>query len=294
MTFNYKPFSLPIFVVLSTVLVISWSSGFVGIRFASEHAPISVVLFWRNLIAGLGLLPFVFFRGPKIALTEFYHQVAIGFAGMFLYLASFATAIAYRVPTGLVALIADLVPLAIAALSQPLLKHRLTTKQWIGTGIGVSGVIFVSGNSISVGHAPLFAYLIPVAGMVLFATITVMQKRVKAIAAPIYQSLAIQCLTASLFFAPWAASEGSFIPVDYSHFFFGIAWLVILATYTCYSVYYILLRHYPPASVSSIVFLSPPMTMIWAWAMFDEPLSLIMVLGTLITLFGVILALSRN
>jgi len=43
------------------MLVMSWSAGFVGIRFASEHASISVVLFSRNLIAGLGLLPFVFF-----------------------------------------------------------------------------------------------------------------------------------------------------------------------------------------------------------------------------------------
>ena len=294
MTRSYKPLSLPIFFVLAVVLVMSWSAGFVGIRFASEHASISVVLFWRNLIAGLGLLPFVFFRGLKITLTEFYHQVAIGFVGMFLYLASFATAIAYRVPTGLVALIADLVPLAIAVLSQPLLNHRLTVKQWIGTGIGVGGVIFVSGDSISIGNAPLLAYLIPVVGMALFAAMTVMQKRMKAIATPIDQSLAIQCLAASLCFAPWVASEGSFIPIDSGHFFFGIAWLVILATYACYSVYYFLLRHYSPARVSSIVFLSPPMTMIWSWALFDEPLSLIMIFGTLITLFGVGLALSRD
>ena len=274
--------------------MVSWSSGFVGIRFANDQAPISVILFWRNLIAGLGLLPLVIFRKPKITLTEFYQHVTIGFVGMFFYLASFATAISYRVPTGLVALIADLVPLAIAALSQPLLNHRLTIKQWIGTSLGVGGVIVVSIDSISFGHAPLFAYVIPVAGMMLFATMTVLQKRMRAIATSIDQSLTIQCLTASLCFAPWAASEGSFIPVDTGHFFFGIAWLVILATYVCYSVYYILLRHYPPARISSIVFLSPPMTMLWAWALFDEPLSLTMLIGTLITLLGVILAFARR
>ncbi len=268
-----KPFSNITFVILSAVLVIGWSSGFVGIRYANESAPVSLVLLWRNLVAGIILLPFAIFLGPRITLTSFAHQVFLGIAGMFLYLASFAIAIAYRVPTGLVALIADLVPLAIAALSQPILGHPLTLKQWAGTSVAVAGVIFVSIDSLTLGRAPLFAYFIPVAGMLLFATITVLQKRLKAIATPIHQSLAIQCLTACCFFAVWAWHDGTIMPPTNMNFFIGIAWLVGLATYVCYVVYYTLLRHYPPARVSSAVFLSPPMTMIWAWGMFGEPLA---------------------
>ena len=41
------------FPILSLLLVITWSSGFVGIRFASAEAPVFLVLFWRTLAAGL-------------------------------------------------------------------------------------------------------------------------------------------------------------------------------------------------------------------------------------------------
>lgn len=289
-----KSFSKFTFIIFSAVLVIGWSSGFVGIRFANESAPVSLVLFWRNLVAGIILFPFAILIGPRITLTAFVHQVVLGIAGMFLYLASFAIAIAYRVPTGLVALIADLVPLAIAALSQPILGQPLTVKQWVGTAIALAGVVFVSVDSLTLGHAPLLAYFIPVTGMLLFATMTVLQKRLKAIATPIHQSLAIQCLTASCFFAPWAWHDGAILPPANMNFIIGIAWLVVLATYVCYGVYYILLRHYPPARVSSAVYLSPPMTMIWAWAMFGEPLSVNMAIGTAITFFGVIIASSQH
>ena len=112
--------------MMATALVVSWSSGFVGIRYASENADVMLVLFWRTLMSGLILLPFALLIGPRISARALVQQMVFGVAMMFLYLGGFALAIGQRVPTGLVALISDLVPLAIAALSQPVLGHRLT------------------------------------------------------------------------------------------------------------------------------------------------------------------------
>ncbi|MDE2385951.1 MAG: DMT family transporter [Alphaproteobacteria bacterium] len=278
------------FAGLAVVLVLGWSSGFVGIRLATEHASPILVLLWRNLVAGLLLLPFALLIGPRISFRALGQQMAFGFVGMFLYLASFALAIGWRVPTGLVALISDLVPLAIAVLSQPLLGQALGARQWLGTAIGVLGVVIVSADSLSLGAAPLFAYALPVAGMLLFAGMTVMQKKLHAIHMPIHQSLAIQCLTAAGLFALWRLGDGGLMPPMEASFVLGIAWLVIAATFICYAVYYYLLRHHPPARVSAVVFLSPPVTMLWAFAMFGEPLTLTMGLGLGVTLAGVYLA----
>ena len=52
---------------MATVLVISWSSGFVGIRYASENADVMLVLFWRTLMSGLILLPFALLIGSRIS-----------------------------------------------------------------------------------------------------------------------------------------------------------------------------------------------------------------------------------
>ena len=57
-------------------------------------------------------------------------------------------------------------------------------------------------------------------------------------------------------------------------------------------MYYLALRSYTPARVSSVIYLSPPVTMIWAWAMFDEPLSVAMFVGLGVSLLGVSLATS--
>lgn len=274
---------------LAAVLVATWSSGFIGLRYASEHAPVLLVLFWRTLVSGLVLVPFAL-RGPAVSRKALLAQMAYGVGGMFLYLGGFALAIGQRVPTGLVALIADLVPLAIAVLSQPVLGQRLSGRQWAGTAVGVAGVVLVSAESLSLGSAPVWAYGLPVVAMLMFAGMTVVQKRVGAFDLPILQSLCIQCLTAAVCFA--AVSGGDLAPPMEMHFVFGVAWLVGVATFVCYSLYYLCLRLYPAAQVASVVYLSPPVTMIWAAAMFGEPLTAVMFGGLGITLVGVWLAAS--
>ena len=41
--------------------------------------------------------------------------------------------------------------------------------------------------------------------------------------------------------------------------------------------------------VSATVYLSPPVTLLWAWVLFDEPLTWVMGLGLGVTLAGVAL-----
>lgn len=280
--------------IMATALVVSWSSGFVGIRYASENADVMLVLFWRTLMSGLILLPFALLIGARISGRALIQQMALGVAMMFLYLGGFALAIGQRVPTGLVALISDLVPLAIAALSQPVLGHRLTRRQWIGTSLGVTGVLIVSLDSLTLGTAPAWAYLLTVASMMVLALATVVQKRMGTINMPIHQSLCIQCLTAAILFAACAEWNGGLMPPLDARFGFGTAWLVLFSTFFCYGTYYASLRIYTASQVSSVIYLSPPVTMLWGWSMFGEPLSTAMFLGLAVTLFGVWFTSSRS
>lgn len=275
--------------LLAGALVISWSSGFVGIRFASDHADVLVVLFWRTLVAGLILAPIAFLRGPRPSLKAIIEQIAFGAMTVYLYLGGFALAIGQRVPTGLVALISDLVPLAIAALSWPLLGEKLTKRQWLGTGLGAIGVIIASRNSLAIGSAPLWAYVLTAASMLVFAFSTVLQKRRGLVRMPLTQILAIQYLTGCVLFAMTVAPRESLLPPLNVGFAAGIAWLVLISTFAAYGVYYTCLRLYPAAQVGSVIFLSPPVTMVWGAMMFGEPLTPVMFLGLIVTMTGVLL-----
>lgn len=278
-----------LFLTLATALVVCWSSGFVGIRFATDSATVPQILFGRSLLSGLCLLPLALMRGPGITPRAVLEQGAYAFLGMFLYLGGFALAIGEGVPTGLVALMADLVPLGIAVLSAPLLAQPLSPQQWLGTAVALGGVLLVSADALALGNAPTHAYALPILGMLAFALSTVMQERRAALPLTILQRLCLQCLWAAAMFAPVAATTGGLFPPLTPAFAVGMAWLVILATYGGWLIYYLFLRLYPPAMVSATVYLSPPVTMLWAWTLFHEPLTIAMALGLAVTLGGVAL-----
>jgi drug/metabolite transporter (DMT)-like permease len=177
-----------VFVTLATALVLCWSSGFVGIRFATDSATVPQILFGRSIFSGLTLLPLALLRGPRITGRAIAEQGLYAFMGMFLYLGGFAVAIGRGVPTGLVALMADLVPLGIAVLSAPILGQALTRRQWLGTAIALAGVVLVSSDALALGKAPVLAYALPILGMLAFALSTVVQERRAAI--PLFSCMA--------------------------------------------------------------------------------------------------------
>lgn len=273
--------------LVATLLIIGWSSGFVGIRYANQEASVMLLLFWRTLLSGLILLPFALAIGPRLPLRVVREQALFGVMAVFLYLGGFALAIEQRVPTGLVALISDLLPLAIAALSQPVLGERLTARQWMGTAIAVAGVLIVSLDSLSMGTAPIWAYGLTVGSMLIFAVASVLHRRRRQQAIPVHQSLCIQTLTGSVLFGACALMQGSLAPPMTGDFAFGMIWLVLISTFLAYAVYYTSLRLFPVAKVSAAIYLSPPVTMLWAWMLFSEPLTTSMFAGLAVTLIGV-------
>lgn len=289
----YRPASrlaaLAVLVLLEALLVICWSAGFIGIRFASDHAPIFLILLWRSLVSGLVLLPFALAFGPRLRWKDVLPQAVFGALAMSVYLGAFALAISFGVPTGLVALITDMLPLMVAVLSWPVLGQALTGRQWAGSLIGLAGVLIASGASLKTGDVPLWAYALPALGTLSLAMATLLQKRGGANDLPVHQRLCIQCLSAAAIFSGFAWHEGGVAPILEPGFIGGILWLVFVATLGAWSLYYLALRKSSPARVTAVLYLSPPVVMIWAWIMFGEPLSFAMAAGLAVSLLGVVI-----
>jgi len=283
-----------VLVLLETALVVCWSAGFIGVRFASDHAPIFLILLWRSLVSGLLLLPFALTLGAKMRSRDVVFQMLLGGLAMAGYLSGFALAISFGVPTGLVALITDMLPLAVAFLSWPILGQALNGRQWAGSFIGFAGVLVASVWSLKIGSVPLWAYGLPLLGTLSLALATLLQKRFAATAIPVHQSLSIQCLSAAAIFAVMAWREGGVLPVVDGGFIGGILWLVFVATFGAWSLYYLALRKSSPARVTAVLYLSPPATMIWAWLVFGEPLSWTMAAGLAFSLAGILVVATAS
>ena len=276
--------------LLEGALVVCWSSGFIGVRFAIDHAPVFLILLWRSLVSGLLLLPFALSLGPRLQLKAVAVHAIIGALAMSGYLAGFAIAIDQGVSTGLVALIADMLPLAVAMLSISVMGDSVTRGQWFGFIVGFCGVAIASTSAFQLGNASVWAYGMPVLGMFSLALATLLQKRMTKPAMPVHQSLCIQCLSAAAIFAVFAWHEGGVLPTTEPGFAIGVTWLVILATFGGYGLYYICLQKSSAARVSSVLYLSPPVTMLWAWIMFNEPMSWMMAIGLIVSLAGIVIA----
>jgi drug/metabolite transporter (DMT)-like permease len=67
----------------------------------------------------------------------------------------------------------------------------------------------------------------------------------------------------------------------------AMAWSVLALTLGGSSLLYLLIQRGAATSVTSLLYLVPPSTALMAWALFDEPITALTVLGMALTAFGV-------
>lgn len=274
--------------LLEAGLVLAWSSGFVGARFSIDHAPAMLVVFWRCVLVMLVLLPFVFRQLRQASPIALLHNAGIGFLAMAGYLAGVVQGIAMGVPAGLVALLADLLPIGVAVLAAAAFRQRLSWRTWAGLTIGLAGVVLVTSDALAWGNAPLWAYGLPVLGMLSLAVATLWQKRSNASTSlDLLTNLWLQCCVSSIAFALLATVESSLKPIPSTGFVMSVLWTAGVSTLGGYGLYWVCLRRSTPTRVASVLYLSPAVTLLWAWAMFDEPLSWLMALGTAVSGVGI-------
>lgn len=278
--------------VLEAGLLLSWSSGFVSARFSIDYAPALLVVFWRCVVITLLLFPFVYRSLLKTPFWLWAKHAGIGLLAMAGYMLGVTQGIAFGVPAGLAALCADMLPLGMALLAAAFLGERLGRRVWLGLVIGMAGVIGTTYGALSMGNAPLWAYALPIAGMLSLAIATLWQKRIRdAHTLPLLPNLWLQCFVSSIAFAVIEGSQHSLVPPSSVGFAMSVVWTVTLPTFGGYGLYWLCLRRSSATRVATVLYLSPPITMLWAWAMFDEPLSWQMAVGMAISTVGIRLVL---
>lgn len=279
-------FTVPL-VVLEAGLVLSWSSGFIGARFSLDHAPALLVVFWRCVVLSLMLLPFAWRQIRALTPRTLAHHAGIGLLAMAGYLGGVIQGIALGVPAGLAALFADLLPIGTAVLAA-LMGQRLRRGVWFGLAIGLCGVVLVTYSGLSLGKAPLWAYGLPLLGMLSLAVATLWQKHSSGAGSPgLLGTLWLQACVSSVVFGAVVGWQGNLWPVPTAGFAISVLWTALLSSLGGYGLYWLCLSRSNPTRVASVLYLSPGVTLLWAWCMFDEPLSWLMWVGTAVSGVGI-------
>ncbi len=274
--------------------VVMWSSGFIGARLGTQAASTPTLMVWRFFIAALLLLATSFLLRRRLPrLREVTVQGVIGVLAQVVYLAGVVGAVEFGVSAGTSALVAALQPLLAASLAGPVLGERISSWQWAGLALGLVGVALVVGDDVWVGNSAAFwAYALPFAGMAGLVAATLFERKMSLKAesdTPLDVALAIQCATSTLWFAGLALFWGGLEPPGGVRFWLAVLWFVIFSTFGGYGFYWLNLKLSSVARVSSLIYLTPPTTMVWAYLIFGESIGLLAVLGLAICFGGVLL-----
>ncbi|MES1153211.1 MAG: DMT family transporter [Dongia sp.] len=275
-------------VILQVGLVLAWSSGYVGAIIAADTDSIVRVLLWRFVCVALLFSPFLL-QAIRRGITWRWCLLhgTIGVIGMFFCVGLGIESINLGLPAGTGALISALQPLAAAVLAGPILSERVSRAQWIGLAVGFIGVgCSVGGLS---GGDQLLGYLCSFVSMACMVAATLIAKA-RWTGADLPSALAFQTLVTAILFVPVAAYEGVLLPEASWHFTAAVAWAVVFSTLGGYGFYYLCLMRSGTVRTSSLIYLTPPVTLVWAWAMFGQPMSAYTILGLALCLVGVALA----
>ena len=276
----------------SIALVVLWSSGFVGAELgARAHAVPLTLLGWRfSVLSALLVAVWVVRRHPWPTWRAWRRQVVLGLLCQAAYLGLVFEGVNQGVPGGTAALIAALQPLLVGTVAGRLLGERSSWSTWLGMVIGLAGVALVVGGDLGSGDAPAWAYALPVGGMLCLGSGTVLERRIRP-PEDLLETITMQSVVVAATMMGLALVFGEAAPPAGVGFWRTVAWLVVLASLGGYVMYVFVARTQGATVVSTLLYLTPPTTMLWLFLMFGDPVTAPGLLGLVVTSGGVLLVL---
>ena len=281
-------------VILPLVFVGLWSSAFVTAKIGVQYAtPFAMLMVRFGIVSGLfGLIMLTLWQWRKTAprIPERPVIVLTALVGILLhgvYLGSVFFALSRGLSAGITALIVSLQPLLASGLAIILFDEKLRPIQIAGMLAGIAGVVLVLLPKLD-GALPIIGLAAVTAGLGAVTGGTLLQKKIGG-RIDLLTSNIVQSLAATGFFVVICATiEPPRIDWQPS-FLLALAWMVLMISLGAYLILMVMIRRDSMAAVSSLMFLVPPVTAIIAAIGFDEPLTLLGIIGFCVTSGGVYL-----
>ncbi len=278
--------------VASVGLIITWSAGFIGSAFGTQAgaAPFTL-LSWRFLILSAMLCVACLVTGTSLrGIDTWRRQTVLALLCQVGYLGFIFVGIAAGVPPGTEALIAALQPLLVMAISSRLLGEHRSHMAWLGTVLGFAGVVVVVGGDIGSHDAPAWVYVFPFLAMLSLTVGTVLTRRLQP-SSSLLQSITMQAVVTGGAFFLIALIAGQFVVPASPGAFLAIGWLILVPSIGGYGLYVYVTRTAGATVVSTLLYLTPPTTMLWAWLLFGDAMSWLSLIGVSVSAVGVVLVL---
>ena len=272
---------------MPVVFVLIWSTGFIVARYGMPNSPPFTFLLWRYVFSILCFAVWVkWARVPwPQGRAQWGHLAVTGVLMHAGYLGGVWAAVKVGMGAGLTALIVSLQPV-LTAIWLSARGGYVSRRQWQGLTLGFVGLAMVVSRKLEGGIevTPWSLTMITMA-LASITTGTLYQKRFVQ-ACDVRSANAVQLMAAYVVTLPLALMETE--PALWNaEMTWAMAWSVLALTLGGSSLFYMLIQRGAAASVTGLLYLVPPTTAVMAWFLFDEPITLVTLVGIVVTAAGV-------
>ena len=278
---------------MPAVFVLIWSTGFIVARYGMPHAPPFKFLIIRYALSMACFMLWIMLarvRWPSDR-SQWLHLAVTGIFMHAGYLGGVWAAVKLGMGSGLSALIVGLQPV-LTALWLAAIGSRILRRQWLGLVLGFMGLVMVVSRKFGTGGEANWLNMSLVVGALFSITMGTLYQKRFITSCDVRTANTVQLGAALLVTLPLAALELESIRW-HPELLGAIAWSALVLTLGGSSLLYLLIQKGAAASVTSLMYLVPPVTAFIAWILFAEPITLTTVLGTLLTALGVALVVRQ-
>jgi len=251
------------------VFLLLWSSGFVFAKLGLQYAEPLTYLALRMIVVVVVLVIILVLTRPKWPnRAGLLHSAATGVMVHGLYLGGVFVSIENGLSAGLAALIVSLQPVLTSTIANRWLGERVVARQWLGLALGLLGVYLVMHEKTSSGGATPLAWFAVTAALIGITIGTLYQKRFGG-GIDWRPALLIQYGTAGALFCLGAFAFETRAVQWTPQFVLALGYLAIVLSLGGVWLYYYLIRRAAATRVVSLFYLTPPITALMAWALFN-------------------------
>ena len=272
------------------IFIVLWSSAFITTKPLIDNSDPFTALAFRFFIVSLGFYFFSIFTKQKILINK-KNLIESLFSGVLfhgLYLGGVFYSISKGMPTAIAALIVTLQPILTNALSNSVLREKVSFNQWLGVLFGFIGATMVIGWDIGSG-IPLLGLIATIISLLAITGSTIWQKKLSnnlpLSVSNMYQAiggLIFHLIIIVLFVDPYINFTKTFL--------IAMGHQIFLVSFGAFTILMFLIKKNSASKTVSIFFLIPPTSAFMAWLFLNEKLTAIDLFGFLIASVGVYIA----
>lgn len=272
--------------LLMTVVSLIWGVCYTAIKISLQVLDPLTLAITRFLFSTLFFIPFMIKLWKKPKKADLFLMIAMGITGITLYQILYNSG-ATGVSAGVGSIIVSIEPIFIYLLSMFFLGEKFSALKSLGMIISFIGIIFISINNLD-GIVSLLSITLIIGASISWSVYTILSKSVLERYDPMFVT-SFSLIIGTIFLLPFVSKMPEDLMKLNNLEIYSLLFLVIFGTFISFYLNFKGLQLLPASRASVFYYLSPVFTIISAYFIIHEVITVPIMVGGIMVIGGVAL-----